>query len=266
MHQFWYDSTSKDAAVSSGLWHHTLLLPVTGREAKWWMSPCSWVKFTWKLHTTQNYAALLVLKVYLKSRQEQGKPQGTNWQFDLEMKLNLMKYQRAFTTWLQRDNKKRSFLFRRGQIGIKGHGELLRGYPGYLIRSEKVKREKTSPSLTNNRAKQPNTLAGWFFQPRRSQAVAGRGRCEEFPWSQPGKRSQTRSLISLCRGEITSLTHFDGERNPRAPAGAHQLSACKPLRFALSPPSVTQLSPHFFHPFPSDQLHALTCAISYSSL
>lgn len=28
------------------------------------------------LHTTQSYAALVVLEVYLKSKQEQGKPQG----------------------------------------------------------------------------------------------------------------------------------------------------------------------------------------------
>lgn len=38
-------------------------------------------------------------------------------------------------------------------------------------------------------------------------------RCDEFPWSQRGKRSWTCSHISCCWEEITSSTHFDGERN-----------------------------------------------------
>lgn len=50
---------------------------------------------------------------------------------------------------------------------------LIRGYPGHLIRSEEVKRGKISPSLTDNRAKQQNTLASCSLNrsaPRQSQA------------------------------------------------------------------------------------------------
>lgn len=87
-----------------------------------------------------------------------------------------------------------------------------------------MKRGKTSPSLTN-RAKQQNTLAGCSLNrsaPRQSQAE---GDVRNSPWSQHGKRSQTHSHISLCWGEITSLTHFDGVRNPRVQAHTNSLPA-----------------------------------------
>ena len=70
------------------------------------MSSCRWVQF-----------ACASLKIYTeltwKSKQEQGKPQGTFWQFDLEMKLHLMKYHRSIIIIIIiiiiNNNNKRSF-------------------------------------------------------------------------------------------------------------------------------------------------------------
>lgn len=70
-------------------------------------------------------------------------------------------------------------------------------------------------------------------------ALSGRGRCEEFPQSQHGKSSQTRSLISLCRGEITSLTNFDGERNPRVQAHTSSLPGRCSVLLHFSHPSLS---------------------------
>lgn len=87
-----------------------------------------------------------------------------------------------------------------------------------VISGQKKTIKKESPVLTNTREEYSSTLVLWTAPLLDSRR---RRRCDEFPWSQRGKRSWTCSHICCCWGEITSSTHFDGERNTHT----HWLSA-----------------------------------------
>lgn len=124
----------------------------------------------------------------------------------------------------------------------------------YQVRRSEGRKNK---SISDRQQSKTAERVGWlFFEPQRPQAVAEGGRSEEFPRSQHGKRSQTRSHISLCRGGTTSLAHFDGERNPRVQA-RHQPSAWKLLRFALFLPPI--LHSAFLHTSSTPPLGPSSC-------